>query len=265
MRFGVCFGIEYPERVEIAKNAGFDYIEGGFCTLSRGSDEVFEAFKKTLDENNMKCECANGFFPRDLCLIGDKFNREAVEEYIEKGMKRGALIGLKKIAFGSSRARSVPENMSFDEGFKALGQVLRDVIAPICDKYGVTIVTEPLRQDESNIINTITEGVMLGVLSGNDRISTLGDCYHMIGEGDTFEDVRKLKGALRHSHISNPVPRDKNFKRTFPKNENEWDYKGFIEAMSYAGVDTCSVEAQTENFEEDCLIAGKLLSQYKDI
>lgn len=259
MRYGVCFGIEFPERVKIAKEAGFDYIEGGFCTLSRGSDEVFEAFKKALEENDIKCETANGFFPRDLVLVGDKFDKEAVTEYIENGMKRGVQIGLKKVAFGSSRARAVPEGISYAEGFAALGKVLTEVIAPICHKYGVTIVTEPLRKDECNIINTIKEGVMLGVLSGDEKISTLGDCYHMIGEGDTFDDVRQLKGCLQHCHISNPIPNEEGFKRKFPMSPDEWDYKGFIDAMTEAGVNTCSVEAQTNDFESDCIKAGKLL------
>lgn len=258
MRYGVCFGIEFPERVAIAKKAGFDYIEGGFCTLSRGSDEVFEAFKKALEENDLKCEAANGFFPRDLVLLGDEYDEEKVKEYIENGMKRGAQIGLKKIAFGSSKSRSVPEGMSYAEAFAGLGKVLHNVIAPICEKYGVTIVTEPLRKDECNIINTIKEGVMLSVLADNESISTLGDIYHMIGEGDTYDDVKQLKGCLKHCHISNPNSKQ-GLKRDFPLDESEFDYKGFIDAMAYAGCETCSIEAQTNDFEADTLAAGAFL------
>lgn len=262
MRYGVCFGIEYPERVAIAKKAGFDYIEGGFCTLSRGSDEVFEAFKKALEENDIRCEAANGFFPRDLVLLGDDYDEEKVVEYIENGMKRGAQIGLKKIAFGSSRARAVPENMNYAEAFNALGKVLREVIAPICEKYGVTIVTEPLRKAECNIINTVTEGVMLSVLAGKESISSLADIYHMVEEGDTCEDVKKLKGAIKHGHISYPCMKGEK-RRSFPEENDGYDYQSFIDALAFAGCETCSVEAQTDDFEQDTLKAGKLLSTLK--
>lgn len=260
MRYGVCFGIEYPERVEIAKKAGFDYIEGGFCTLSRGSDEVFENFKKALEKNNIKCEAANGFFPRDLCLLGENFDKERIIEYTAKGFERGALIGLEKVSFGSGKARSIPDNMSYAEAFKGLGLVLREVISPLAEKYGITIVTEPLRKDECNIINTVKEGVMLSVLAGKDSISSLADIYHMLGEGDTNEDIRQLKGSIKHSHISYPYKKGE-LKRAFPENENEFDYRSFISALEFAGCETCSVEAQTNDFETDTIKAGKLLKR----
>ena len=262
MRYGVCFGIEYPERVKFAKDAGFDYIECGFCTLSRGSDEVFENFKNALIQNNIRCDAANGFFPRDLVLLGDGYDEKKLTEYIENGMKRGSEIGLQKIAFGSSKARSVPENMNYAEAFEKLGTVLRDVIAPLAEKYGVTIVTEPLRKDECNIINTVKEGAMLSVLSGKECISSLADIYHMLGEGDTFDDIRQLKGSIKHSHISFPFKTGE-LKRAFPKDISEFDYQGFIDALTYAGCETCSVEAQTNDFKADALIAGKLLKSLK--
>lgn len=260
MRYGVCTGIEHPKRVEIVKKAGFDYIEGGFCTLSRGSDEVFEAFGTALEANGIKCEAANGFFPRDLCLLGESFNEEKIIEYIENGFKRGSLIGLRKVSFGSGRARSIPDNMSYNEAFKGLGEILRNVISPLAEKYGIIIVTEPLRKDECNIINTVKEGVMLSVLAGKDNISTLADIYHMLGEGDTNEDIKQLKGLIKHSHISYPYKKGE-LKRAFPESEDEFDYRSFIEALEEAGCDTCSVEAQTIDFEADALKAGRMLKR----
>ena len=48
MRYGSCMGIGDYENVKIAKDAGFDYIECGFCALSRESDELFENFKNAI-------------------------------------------------------------------------------------------------------------------------------------------------------------------------------------------------------------------------
>ncbi|MCQ2480376.1 MAG: sugar phosphate isomerase/epimerase, partial [Clostridia bacterium] len=203
MRFGMCMGIESPERVKMIADAGFDYVECGFCSLSRADDSVFEEFKDALNENNIKCEAANGFLPKDLPIINGDL--DAIASYIENGMKRGAEIGLKKIAFGSSKARNVPDGVSYAEGFRQLGEFLKNVVSPLAEKYGITIVTEPLRKDECNIINTVKEGTMLAVLSGKENISCLADIYHMIGEGDTLDDVKQLKGSLKHAHICNPV------------------------------------------------------------
>ena len=260
MRYGMCMQIDAPERVKIIKDAGFDYVECGFCKLSRADDETFEAFRKALNGNNILCEAANGFFPKDIPLVGDEFDEKKTAEYMERGMKRGAEIGLKTVVFGSSGARAVPENISYAEGFRQLGRVLHDVISPMAKKYGITIVMEPLRKDECNIINTVKEGTMLAVMSDTDNVFCLADIYHMIGEGDTFEDIRQLKGSIRHSHISNPYSK-KDLKRDFPADMTEFDYAGFIEALEFAGCETCSVEAQCIDFQSETVAAGKLLRQ----
>ncbi len=258
MRFGVCRGVDALEDIKTAAKAGFDYIECGFSGLSRCSDEEYEAFAAALSENNIKCEAANGFLPRDYKVVGDEFDEEKVAAYIEKGMARGAKVGLKVVVFGSGKARAVPEGTSFAEAYKQLVYFLGEVAAPIAAKYGVTVVTEPLRKDESNIIHTIKEGVMLGASTGRDNVAGLGDIYHMVGAGDTYDDVRELKGSILHSHISNPNGRNgKN--RVYPADADEFDYKGFIAALEFAGCPRCSVEAGCDDFAREAPIAAGIL------
>ena len=262
MRYGVCRGITEYEDIKTIKEAGFDYVECGFCGLSRESDEVFESFKAALKKNNIKCEAANGFIPKDLPLIGDGYDKEKTAAYIENGMKRGAEIGLKVVVFGSGRAREVPENVSYAEGFRQLGVFLNDVVSPLAEKYGITVAIEPLRMQECNIINTVKEGTMLAVLSGKDNIACLADIYHMLFANDTYDDIRQLKGSLKHAHISNPTPADGS-RRTYPASLDEYDYQGYIDALNYAGCERCSVEAGCEDFATDAVLAGKLLKSLK--
>lgn len=262
MRYGICFGIESPERIAPSVKAGFDYIEGGFCSLSRAEDEVFEKFKNELEKNNIKMEAANGFLPKDLPVMGDDYNQSRLVEYIEKGMQRGSQIGLKMVAFGSSKARSVPDYITYAEGFRQIGEFLKNVVSPLAEKYGITIVTEPLRMDECNIINTVKEGVMLSVLAGKENISCLADNYHMEGAGDTFDDIIQLKGSIKHGHISNPVSK-KGLKRDFPASLDEYDYQGYVDALKEAGCNRCSIEAQCVDFDSEIATAGKLLKSLK--
>ena len=207
-------------------------------------------------------EAANGFFPKDLPIIGEGYDEKKITDYIEKGFQRGSQLGLKVVAFGSSGARKVPENVSYAEGFRQLGEFLKNVVSPLAEKYGITIVTEPLRTDECNIINTVKEGVMLSVLAGKDNISCLADNYHMEGAGDTFDDIRQLKGSIKHGHISNPVSK-KGFKRDFPFSQDEYDYQGFVDALEFAGCERCSIEATCADFDSEIIPAGKLLKSLK--
>lgn len=258
MRYGVCSGLDKAARVKLIKKSGFDYIETGFSGLSRESDEVFEAFKAALLENDIRCEAANGFFPRDYLILDKDFDAAKFETYIENGMKRGAEIGLKTVVFGSGKARAIPDGMSYTEAFSRLARFLGETVSPIAEKYGVTVVIEPLRKDESNIINTVKEGVILALMSGKANIAGLGDIYHMIGAGDTYDDIVQLSGSIKHAHISNPVGKNGD-KRCYPLDKDEFDYKGFVDALTKAGCTRCSIEAGTDDFDTEIVAAGKVL------
>lgn len=260
MRYGMCMGIDSPQNVKIAKDAGFDYMECGFSLLSRADEEMFQCFKKALKDSDIKCEAANCFLPGDLPVIGHNFSGKEYVEYIEKGMARGKEIGLEVIVFGSSAARNVPDGISFAEGFRQLGDFLKTVVSPIAEKYGMTVVIEPLRKEETNMINTVKEGTMLAVLSGRDNIACLADLYHMVD--DNNDDIRQLKGSVRHAHFSNPTSTD-GLKRRFPKSLEEYDYQAFIDALKFAGCERCSVEAKCVDYATEAFEAGNLIKKLK--
>ena len=262
MKFGVCTGIENARDLKYAVEAGFDYIECRFGFLATASDDEFESAKKALKEANIKCESANCFIPGQFPIADSACDREGLAQYVEKGMKRGTEIGLKTVVLGSGGARRVPEHITFKEGFRNVSNILSEVISPIAEKYGITVVIEPLRYKECNIFNTVKEGVMLAASTGRDNIFGLADIYHMVESGDTYEDIRDLKGDLKHAHISYP-PQDGSHERYYPKDINEFDYKGFIDALIFAGCERCSIEAGCENFEEEIALSGKVFDQLR--
>ena len=259
MRYGVSFNLALPQQVAMAKDAGFDYVECGFGGLSRADEKEIEAYRRALEENAIRCEAANCFIPGDLPIIGTDYARKEMRDYIENGFRRGAPLGLQVVAFGSGGARALPKGVSFDEGFRQLGGFLRDVVSPLAAAYGVTVVIEPLRKSECNMIHTLDEGAMLAALADRDNISCLADVYHMWGAGDTFDDVRKLRGCIAHGHISNPETPDKAAKRTFPLNKREFDYKGFVKALRDAGCERCSIEAKVYDFPTEIKKSGAIL------
>lgn len=262
MRFGVCTGIDNAERLKYAVQAGMDYVECGFGFLATSTDEEFENAKNNLKEANIKCEAANCFIPSQFPIADSSCDRKALAEYVEKGMKRGTEIGLKIVVLGSGGARKVPENVTFKDGFKNISSILSDIISPIAEKYDITVVIEPLRYKECNIFNTVKEGVMLAASTGKDNIWGLADIFHMVESGDTCNDIRDLKNNIKHAHISYPIGDETN-KRTYPKDINEFDYKGFIDALTFAGCERCSIEAGCTDFNNEVLISGKVLDQLR--
>ncbi len=262
MRFGVCTGIDNPENLKYVVDAGFDYVECRFGFLAEATDEEFESAKKSLDDNGIKCESANCFIPGRFPIADKSCDREALSEFVDKGMKRGVEIGLKTVVLGSGGARRVPDGVTYREGFCNISSILAEVISPVAEKYGVTVVIEPLRRKECNIINTVKEGVMLASSAGKDNIWGLADIYHMVESGDTYDDIRDLKDNLKHAHISYP-PNDGSHDRFYPKDINEFDYKGFIEALEFAGCERCSIEAGCDDFKTDVALSGKVFEQLR--
>ncbi|MBR4766347.1 MAG: sugar phosphate isomerase/epimerase, partial [Clostridia bacterium] len=197
----------------------------------------------------------NCFLPGSLKVTGPQLDYDALREYIEKGISRGKPLGLEKVVFGSSGARNVPDGWSYEEAYRQIVYFLKEIAAPIAEKYGVIITIEPLRKTDSNIVNSAPEGAALASQADSDSIKCLVDFYHMFEAGDDCETVRKLTGAIKHAHIAEPVSRH------YPRKDDGADYKSFIVSLESAGCETCSVEASTDNFERDCAPAFEAINQ----
>lgn len=250
MRYGVCIGGD-ASKIKLAKEYGFDYVESCFSLLAVDSDEKFNEFVSELKANDIKAESVNCFMPGSIKTTGENVDLQAAWEYVERGLKRGKEIGLKTVVFGSGGSREIEGDFPYYEAVKQLGAFLKKVVAPLAAKYDVTVVVEPLA--DCNIITRVKEGVMLAAMADSDRVKGLGDLFHMAKTGDTAEDIRDVKGSLYHAHIAEPS------ERKYPMNADEWDYKSFIDALEYAGCERCSVEAGTDDFENDAKAAITLL------
>ncbi|MBE6715328.1 MAG: sugar phosphate isomerase/epimerase [Ruminococcaceae bacterium] len=258
MRFGVCCGIDNEERVKIAVECGYDYIECGFQMFANATEEQLAEWEGREKKYGILCESTNCFLPNSHKVTGENVDYDALKEFVARGMKNSARMGVKTVVFGSSGARNIPDGFSYAKGFSQMGYFLREIAAPEAEKYGITIVTEPLQKAESNMINTVKEGVMLAVLADKNNVRGLADLFHMEQCGDTSEDIRLLNGLIHHAHISNPVGRDGR-KRIYPSSVDEFDYKAFIDALKEGGCERCSVEADVIDFSIDAPQAIKVL------
>lgn len=247
MRFGVCCGIDNEENVKIASECGFDYIECGFQLFANATEDQLIEWEEREKKYNILCEATNCFLPNALKVTGETVDYDAVREFVAKGMKNSARMGVKTVVFGSSGARSIPVGFSYAKAVWQMGYFLREIAAPEAAAYGITVVTEPLQMAETNMINTVKEGVMLAVLADRENVKGLADLFHMEQCGDTVNDIRLLSGSIHHAHISNPVGRDGK-KRIYPADKNEFDYKSFIDALEDGGCERVSVEAACSDF-----------------
>ena len=248
MKFGACCSADI-ERVRILKQLGYDYAEGGCGAISSLSDDDFEIFYTEFLKINLPMPVANGFFPSEIKLAGPQSNKKTVEEYLKIFFKRADLLGIEKVIFGSGGARNIPDSMSINDGIDEIIWDLKNIICPIAAEHKITVVIEPLRKEECNIFNTVRESVEIIKQTKIENLKVLADVYHMICMSEPLDSIKRLNGILVHAHTSNPV--GGNTRRVYPKQNDGFNQKDFISNLISAGVETCSVEAGTENFFED--------------
>ena len=238
MRLGFCIGDD-ASKIEIAAKAGSDYVETCFSLLT-GEEKKLADFASALEKNGICAEAANCFIPGTLKTTGPQVDNKALYAFVEKGMANAHKVGLKTVVFGSGGSRQLPEGWSYAEGIRQLAFFLKNTAAPLAEKYGLTVVAEPLY--DCNIIQRVKEGVILAAMAEHERIGGLVDLFHAEKMGDTLQDITDCRGFILHAHIAKPG------ERTYPLEAEEYDYRGFLNALTLAGCQTCSVEASTRDF-----------------
>ena len=260
MKIGVCGGIE---RIKSAAECGFDYFEAGFGVFASSDSEAYNNLKSELKKYGLPCEASNSFIPGEIKIVGNDVDYDCIESYLIRGYERAAELGVKTVVLGSGYSRMIPENYPYNDAVNDIIRFVKLYAAPLAAQYDMMLVLEPICKEETNIINTVSEGAMLASAINMPNVAALADLYHMHKVHDTYADIQNLRGMIRHAHISNPIPNDKSFKRIYMKCPDEYDYKGFFDALKYAGCERISIEAQTADFESDAREAVKIMNMYK--
>src|SRR5829696_7306601 len=150
VRVGYCTGLK---NLEAAKAAGFDYVEVPATEIAALSDADFDAAAARIKSLGVSTPAANLFLPAALKVTGPETNPDAQMVHVRKALTRLAKLGTEIVVFGSGGARRVPDGFAKEEAFKQLVDFGRRA-ATEAALHGITITIEPLRKQETNIINT---------------------------------------------------------------------------------------------------------------
>ena len=239
--------------LEVAGNAGYDYAEVSAQEVSGLGDAEFEALVARVKALPVPVRAANVFLPGTLKVTGPQVDAARQAEVVERVMTRLSALGVKTLVFGSGKAREVPEGFSREEAFSQLVAFGR-LAAAAAERKGIVIVLEPLRRQETNIINTEAEGLKLVEAVGRPSFQILVDFYHLTLEGEDPAVLVQSGSRLRHVHVANPTG------RVFPREESEAAYAPFfarLREIGYSG--GVSVEAGTKDLPADAKASVALL------
>jgi len=241
--FGICAD---PSQAEALRKVGFDFIEGTVeqCMKPALSDEAFAPELEKLKRCALPIRSLTGFFPSGFRLTGPDADHDKALAHAVRMCRRADAAGIPFIVLGSGGARQFPPGFPPENAKRQLIDFCKALASQIAD-LRVTIVLEPLNKEETNLLNTVAEGIEYLDAIGHPRIQLLADFYHMRCENENAGSILKAGPRLRHCHIA-----EKNG-RTPPGTHGEdlGDLFAALRKTGYAGGVSCECRWPQGNLE----------------
>jgi len=243
---------QLQEALRIVEDAGCEYLEFGVGLLTPEEPEpVFERLRLALQGTSLVPECFSSYVPPDIPLVGDRRDRERIENYVAVSARRVAALGGKIIVLGSGKARSIPEGVPRETAEAHLVEFLR-LAAEHARANGIRVAIEPLCRLESNILNNVVEAVALAERVNRPEIGVVVDFYHLEVEQEPLAHILQAKGRLIHVHVADTG-------RLCP-GSGSYDYPGFWRAVRGAGYDgRVTIECNWRDFSTEAVPAMRFL------
>jgi sugar phosphate isomerase/epimerase len=241
VEIGVCAGSE-----ELAKTEqwGYDYLEPAAAALSALSASEFEKVRQQVLASRLRCRSFNSLI-RTMPVVGPEANLDAISMYLDSTLDRCRQLGARVVVWGSASSRNIPVGASREQTWQEIKRFLLRA-GEIAKAHALVIGVEPLRKQESNIINTGAEAVRLVDEVNHPNVKMIIDYYHLRMENEDPAILLTAREHIVHLHFANPNG------RRWPKSANEDPEYGrfffFVKQIGYSG--GLSIEARG-TFEED--------------
>jgi sugar phosphate isomerase/epimerase len=225
VKLGVC-----TNDVAGAVRYGFDYIEPSAADIAGMSEDKFREYAEQVLSSPIRCEAFNSFIRRpELVVLGNEVPKAALNDYMEACLARCRKLGASIVVWGSAGSRKVPNGFSRELARQQIAEFL-SMAGDIARRYGIVIAIEPLRHQESNILNSGAESLEMVRMVKHPNVRMIIDYYHLREENENPSIVETAKNEIVHLHFANPAG------RIWPRDPIEdRDYELFFRYLKNAG------------------------------
>lgn len=227
---GRCVRVVGVSAPEDAVKAGFEYVELALQDVLPLSEVEFEQTVSRIKGLGIPAISGYGFVPGDLRVVGPEADEARTREAVRLGIDRAARLGLQMVVFGNlnGQSRRYPEGFSGDTALKQLADFGR-IAAAEGHKRSITVLIEPMPLRNTNLINTVAEGLDLVQAVNHDHFQMLVDFSFMVQGNEDMSILYKAGRHIRQVEISNPNG------RVYPRSAGEADYAAFFQALKKGG------------------------------
>jgi sugar phosphate isomerase/epimerase len=193
------FHLPLREGLAAAKQNGFSHVE---VFLDDPAAISAEDFKALLDEFELRLTTLGsgaGCVVHGLTLTHkDAGVRRRAVDYLTQTIQLAGKLSARVIV-GSMQGRA---GAKVEDSLGLLASGLRDA-SKVAAEYKTHLLYEPLNHYETNLINTIAEGVELIELYQLTNVKLLADLFHMNIEETSFHDAFETgRGHIGHIHLA---------------------------------------------------------------
>jgi sugar phosphate isomerase/epimerase len=189
------------ERAAEMHQAGLNYIEAQLVPMKLEDDQAFEEAKARLRDLPLPALAMSYLFPHDFRLVGVEKEESRNRAYFARVVEMLALAQSRIVVLGSGWTRNIPtgwtQAQTEDEFLHALTWC-----ADALTGVGATLVIEPLNTKESNLVNSVADGVRLARQLNRVEVRGLADFYHMDEEHEPLATLSEQGDWVRHIHLA---------------------------------------------------------------
>ncbi|NLP48222.1 MAG: sugar phosphate isomerase/epimerase [Clostridiales bacterium] len=241
------------EGYNLAMDMGYDYIEASAAEILALSDREIDKLNSLKAEGRFALRYINSFVRADLKICTAA--RDDLVAYVETAVEKTARLGVGVIVFGSGVARMRPKEMSLEQGMEKYLDFVA-ICAKAAKKHGLVFALEPLNKTETNILNSVAEGIEIARNLNLKEIQVLPDAFHMSLENESADIIVKNADLISHLHISEAPG------RVYPGKFGGAYLIEFAKVLKAAGFDKdMTVECVFENFEKEGPLALKFVKE----
>ena len=241
VEIGVCAGTEDLGKAE---RWGFDYLEPAAAAIAALSATEFERVRQQVLASRLRCRSFNSLI-RTMQVVGPEANLDAVSTYLNAALGRCRQLGARVVVWGSASSRNIPAGHSREQAWQEIKRFLQRA-GDIAKSHELVIGIEPLRKQESNIINAGAEALRLVDEVKHPNVKMIIDYYHLRMENEDPDILVRARQHVVHLHFANPNG------RRWPKSvDDDPEYGRFFQLVKQIGyTGGLSIEARG-TFEED--------------
>lgn len=241
VEIGVCAGTEDLGKAE---RWGFDYLEPAAAAIAALSATEFERVRQQVLASRLRCRSFNSLI-RTMQVVGPEANLDAVSIYLNAALDRCRQLGARVVVWGSASSRNIPAGYSREQAWQEIKRFLQRA-GDIAKSHELVIGIEPLRKQESNIINAGAEALRLVDEVKHPNVKMIIDYYHLRMDNEDPDILVRAREHVVHLHFANPNG------RRWPKSvDDDPEYGRFFQLVKQIGyTGGLSIEARG-TFEED--------------